>query len=225
MFKRILGWLGVVLGSVGVVLGLAAIVATWWVNGVLTTQVLRLFTPIEQALVFGDEANMQFAVFIANTQTQLTALEEATPAADAVLAELADEIAEVRRLATTANILLASFEPILAQFTRADQLATALSDALATLVSIDARVQQVQQTRTEAMGTINTELDALEARSSELQTAIDETSNDVAKLKRRVPRWIDLWSVGVTLLFVWFGTAQYTLIRSSWRLASPTTQR
>lgn len=219
MFKRVLGWFGVGLGVVGVVLSLVLVITGWWVNSVATTQMLRLFAPVEQALEFGDQANAQFSVFIAVTQTRLNMVGDETPVADALAAELADEIAEARRLVVTAEQLLTSVEPILSQFTRTDQLLTRLRDVIATLDSTDALAQQFQEDRTQAIDILNTELDALQARSGELQTAITDTSHDVATLKQRVPRWIDLVSLAFTLIVGWFGIAQYTLIRSSWRLA------
>lgn len=224
MIKRIFGWLGVVLGITGIVLSVGGTAATWWVNSVVTTQVLQVFDAVEQALIFGDDVATRLAVFIDDAQAQLDTIDENAPVATALSTQLADEIATIRQLATTADQLLTTFEPILSQFTPTNQLAVTLSGAVESLAATDELAQQLRSGRADVISLINTELDMLNVRSSELQTAIDETRQDVAMFKRRVSRWINLAALGVTSIFVWFGAAQYTLIRSSWRLAHPTVQ-
>ncbi|MEL7233431.1 MAG: hypothetical protein AAFV33_13785 [Chloroflexota bacterium] len=221
MIKRLLGGSGVILGAIGIVLSASGIVATWWASGVVTTQVQQVFDAVEQALVLSEEAATRFAVFIDDTQARLDIIDEEAPVATTLAAELADEIAAIRQLAMTADQVLTTFEPILSQFTRTDQLAMTLREALDALNATEGAVQELQAGRTEAIETLDAELETLTVRVTALQSAVAEAQDDVAVLNRRVLRWIVLVAVAVTVIFVWFGAAQYTLIRSSWRLAHP----
>ncbi len=224
MIKRVFGWLGVFLGTIGIVLSVGGTAATWWVNGVVTTQVQQVFAAIEQALVVSDDVATQFAAFIDDTQARLDTVDEQVPVAIALAAELADEIATIRQLATTADQVLTTFEPILSQFTRTDQLAMTLSDAIDALDATDGLVQELQSGRIEVIEAIDTQLETLTVRVTALQNAVAEAQNNVAIFKPRVLRWINLGALLVTSIFVWFGAAQYTLIRTSWRLAHTTAQ-
>lgn len=214
MLKWIAGLLGIVLGTVGVILSLAVIMGAWWVNDPITIQLLRVFRPIEIALSFGERTATQFDAFVDDTQTQFNMTADAKPVATA----LADEIARAAMLVDVARGVVAPAASTLAQFARTDQLAMALDSGVKKLDSAQILAQQIIDGRTDRIDAINAELAALRATSVELQTAIAETANDVATLKRRLPRWIDLASLIVTLIFLWFGAAQYSLLRSSWRL-------
>ena len=65
---------------------------------------------------------------------------------------------------------------------------------------------------------LNEQLDALQAGSADVRTVINQTAADVATIKGNVPRWIDLGSLIVTLVFIWFGMAQYFLFHRCWRI-------
>ncbi|MFZ4661463.1 MAG: hypothetical protein ACOYNY_30930 [Caldilineaceae bacterium] len=214
MIKRIAGLLGVLLGAVGVVLCLAVIMGTWWVSGPVTTQLLSVFPPIETALALGDLTITQFEAFVDDTQMQFNATADAKPVATV----LADEIVRAGMLVNVASGLVASVESALSQFSRTERLTTALDGVAERLNSAKTLAQQIEDGRTDRIDAMNTELNALRAKSTALQTAIDAAANDVATIKRRVPRWVDLGSLIITLLFVWFGVAQYNLLRNSWRL-------
>lgn len=221
MFKRVLGWLGIFLGAVGILLSISAVAGTWWLNGVTTMQLLQIFQRAEQALAFGDRTATRFVVFVDNTQTRFNEVEADAPLTTALAAELADEIAEVRRLAAIAEDLLMSIQPITSQFTRAERLNSTLNNTIDALNATDELAQAIQGGRSEAVDALNAELDELQTRAAELQDALAQVTDDLATFKSRVLRGVDLVALGVTLIFVWFGAAQYTLIRSSWRLAQP----
>ena len=71
--------------------------------------------------------------------------------------------------------------------------------------------------RTEKVDQLSEGLTQLEAKSTEVQEVIDQTAAEVDEIKIKIPRWINLGSLIVTLVFIWFAVAQYLLFRSSWR--------
>lgn len=214
MFKKAVGLLGVVLGAAGIALCLVGIVETWRLNGVITTQVLRIFPPIEIMLAFGDQTAIQFETIVDSTQNQLNTVADAQPVATV----LADELAKARLLVDTASILFESLDESLSQFARTERLTITLDDVITTLNSTEALAQQLRDGRSDTIDSINLELDTLKARSVALQIAIDEMSNDVAHVKTRVPHWLNLASFVITLLLVWISIAQCSLLYTGWRM-------
>ena len=91
IIKRILSLIGLLLGAIGMVLCLAVIIGAWWVNPPITNGVMQVFTPIEAALAFGDAAVGEFNEFVADTQTQVTAVADAKP----IVTALEDEIQQL----------------------------------------------------------------------------------------------------------------------------------
>ena len=65
---------------------------------------------------------------------------------------------------------------------------------------------------------LDAQLDALHRHTTEADLAIVHLDEEVAIAKRRVPFRIDLGSLAVTLVFLWFGAAQFALLRACWRL-------
>lgn len=212
---RVIGWIGVILGALGITLCFVAFVGVLWLNGVITTQVLRIFPPIEIILTFGDQAAIQFETIVDSTQTQFNTVVDAQPVATV----LADELSKARLLVDTASRLFESLDDLLSQFARTERLTITLDDVITALNSTEALAQQLRDGRTDTIDAINSELDTLKARSVALQTAIDEISNDVAHVKTHVPHWINLVSFVITLLLLWFGIAQYNLSYNSWGVA------
>ncbi len=217
-----------VLGTLGLLLCLAAIVGAWWLNTPLTNSLLTIFPPIEKALVFGDATAERFGTFVGNTQTQFNKTADAKP----IATELADEIEQVavyvnvaselaNAAETTINGVANSLQPGVRSNVAAraaDRLSTTMDDVSETLTTAESLAQDVRDGRTEKIDQLNNQLDLLEGRSAELQTAISQTSDDVTEIKQKISRWIDLGSLSTTLLFLWFGVAQYLLMRSGWRL-------
>jgi hypothetical protein len=231
MIRRILGWLGVVLGGIGILLSVVGIVATLWVSSIVITQVVpQVFAAVEQALVFGDEVATQLTVLVNTTEarlatiTRLSTMNEDAPLPTALAIELADEIATIQQLAATADQVLTTIEPILSLFAPTNELAMTLREAIDTLNSTEALVQQLQAGRTEMIAAIDGQLENLTVRGTALQNALAQAQDTVIVLQQRVLRGIYLGVFAVTIIFVWFGAAQYTLIRSSWRLAHATLQ-
>lgn len=246
MIKRILSFIGLVLGAVGTVLCLAVIIGAWWVNGPITVSVLNLFSPIERALSFGDTAANRFGDFVADTQTQFTQATDAKPLATA----LEDEIQQIALYVDVASAVadsaeqavsgvVESIQPSINQPTvnqptvkgiiisrSVGKLLETLTDVTNTLDVAEALAQDIRVGRIEKIDALNEQLDTLQERAVEVQTTLAQTKDDVVSIKRKVSRWIDLGSLLVTFIFVWFGAAQYSLLRVCWRaLRSKKTDR
>ncbi|MFK7801357.1 MAG: hypothetical protein AB8G95_06985 [Anaerolineae bacterium] len=148
-----------------------------------------------------------------------------------VATALADEIEQVTVYVNVASGLATSAEETLSGMavsvqpgvrsnvasTAANRLATTMDGVSESLNSAESLAQDVRDGRTEKVDQLNDQLDLLEENSAEVQTAISQTSDDVAEIKLKIPRWINLGSLIVTLIFLWFGFAQYFLMRSGWR--------
>ena len=159
-----------------------------------------------------------------------------TADAKPVATALEDEIAQLSIYVGVANGLVDSAETTLSGVAGSVQsgvrgnvttrttnrLLTTLNSVDETLTSAEMLAQDVREGRTEKIDELNQQLDQLETNSAEVQTVIDQTQGDVADLKHKVPRWINLGSLIVTLIFLWFGIAQYFLMQHGWqRLRQP----
>lgn len=225
--KRVAGFVGALLGLLGMVLCLAVIVGAWWINGPLTDGVLTVFPPIEAALAFGDETAERFGTFVGDAQTQFNETADTKP----IATELADEIEQAALYVDVASGLANSAEETISGVansvpsgelsdvasTAADRLATSMDRVSETLVLAETLAQDVRDGRAEKIDQLNDQLDLLEENSAEVQSVISQTGEDVAEIKMKIPRWINLGSLIVTLIFLWFGFAQYFLMRSGWR--------
>ena len=226
LLKRILAILGILFGVIGMVLCLAVIIGAWWVNGPITEGVLKIFPPIETALLFGDSTAEQFGQFIEDTNVRFDEVADAKPVATA----LADEIEQVSVYVDIASGLAGSAEETISGVassvqangsrpkaaTAAERLLGTLNEVTETLDSVESLAQDVSDGRAEKVAQLSEGLTQLEAKSTEVQEVIDQTAADVNEIKVKVPRWINLGSLIVTLVFIWFGIAQYLLFRTSW---------
>ncbi len=226
--KQIFSYLGIGLGAIGLLLCLAVIIAAWWVNNPITYRlVYQVFPPIEATLSFGNEKATELDDFVADVQTQFTQVTDAKPVATA----LEDEIEQVAVYVNIAYAAVDFAEQALtsleaaAQPDRAENIISIISTRLTgtldeltnTLGATQSLTQDIRAGRDDKVDTLTEQLDTLQAHTSEVKVAIGQTENDVAVIKSNVPRWVNLGSLTVTLFFIWFGTAQYFLFRTSWQ--------
>lgn len=225
--KRIFAVIGILLGTIGFILCLAVIVGAWWVNGPITDGLLSLFPPIEAALEFGDTTAEQFGLFLGDTSARLEEAADVQPLATA----LEDEIGQVAIYVDVANGLVGSAEETITDVTTSfqangnqqaalavERLAGQLDEVNTTLNSVEALTSDVSDGRLEVVDELANGLASLEETSREVQDAIGQTQTEVNEIKISIPRWIDIGSLIVTLIFLWFGIAQFLLLRQSWFL-------
>lgn len=232
MIKQILNVFGLIFGTVGTLLCLAVIVGAWWVNSPITYSLLfRVFPPIESALEFGDVTVGEFNTFVMDTQSRFTEVTDAKPIATA----LEDEIQQVTLYANIAKNIADSVVQEGNEFADSVQatgnrwlvaqavgrLSNVLNEATTALDSVAVLAQQIQEGRAENIDALNQQMNRLQEQVVAVDGVIEQTQADVADMKRKVPRWINLASLLVTLLFLWFGAAQYVLLRACWRALRP----
>ena len=228
IIKRISGFIGVVLGTIGLTLCLAVIVGAWWVNSPITYRLLyQVFPPIEVGLAFGEKTAAEFTDFIADTQTQLMSVTDAGP----IVTALEDEMQQVAVYVDVAYAVTDSVDRVATGLAEADRpgradnmvahsaarLSEVLHEATDTLDAAQMLVEDIGNGRNDKIDTLNEQLDTLQLRSAEIETAIEQTENEVAVIKSKVPRWVNIGSMIVTLIFLWFGAAQYFLFRAGWQ--------
>lgn len=232
MTKRTLSILGLIVGAVGLALCLAVIIGSWWVNSPITYGLLfRVFPPIEASLSFGDSTVEEFNTIVADTQAQFTQVTDAKP----LVTALEDEIQQVTVYVNVASSVADSVEQGVNEFAgsvqtdgpswvisrAAGRLLGSLSNVTDALDSATLLTQQIGEGRTDKIDLLNAQLDTLQGQVVEVEDVIEQTQDDVALIKSRVPRWINLASLLVTLLFLWFGVAHYFLLRACWRALRP----
>jgi hypothetical protein len=226
--KQIFSYLGIGLGTMGLLLCLAVIIAAWWVNNPITYRLLyQVFPPIEAALSFGNEKATELDDFVTDVQTQFIQVTDARP----VAAALKDEIEQVTVYVDIAYAATDFAEQALtgveaaAQPGRAGNIISAITTRLTgvldelttTLDATQTLAQDIKAGRDDKVDTLTEQLDTLQSHTSEVKAAIGQTENDIAVIKSKVPRWINLGSTLVTLIFIWFGAAQYFLFRAGWQ--------
>ena len=230
MAKRILGLLGFLLGVIGVLLCLAVIVGAWWVNRPITDSLLQLFPPVEAALAFGDNMADSFSDFLGDTQDQFNTVADAKP----VATQLEDEIEQIGIYVDIASGVVNGVEASVAGVEAsaqavdglrgngvaraAGQLGDRLGELDARLNSVGSLATDVREGRDGRIDDLNAQVDRLEGESAEFQSTIAQTQTEIDELKRKIPRWIDLGSLIVSLIFLWFGIAQYLLLKRGWQM-------
>jgi chromosome segregation ATPase len=200
------------------------IIGTWWFNDPMTEGLLQVFPPIEGALSFGNEVSTDLSEFISNVQTDL----EETTDQRAVASTLQEETQRADTYITIATAAFDTVEQVALALAEAGPGAPRLSNAanqvLETLDAAERSIEAIQSLseqiasgRSDRLNALNDQLDTLQVNLTEINTAITETETNVADVKSKLPRWIDTGAIIVTLVFLWFGAAQFLLLRSSWR--------
>ena len=102
-------------------------------------------------------------------------------------------------------------------FLVAERLLGALHEVTETLASVRTLTQQIDHGTSEQIDVLDAHLDTLQTQAVEMELAIADASEELASLKRHIPLWINVGSLLVTLIFCWFGAAQFALLRVCWQ--------
>jgi hypothetical protein len=219
--KKILGVVGIVLGAVGILLAIGAIVVVWVVNTPITDGAGDLLKIAETSLVRVDDVLGRTDDGIQEVRNFVSDTAEAIPGTQLAqrvdnlfilvesAAEAADTANQVVGLANKASGLFrrdAEDRPIEKVAATLDELATKLGD-------VDERAKEFQDRDVvnEVAMQIDSEIAGVQDGVLDINASVGEAQVTVDELQVAVPRWIDIISVVLTLVFLWMAVAQLAL--------------
>lgn len=108
--------------------------------------------------------------------------------------------------------------------TRIARMATRVSDISTTIGELDASVQERRSEAAEEIvsrvtgrtSEISAFLDEIQAEVDGYQAQISDLQERVATLKARIPLWIDVSSIAITLLLLWLALSQISIFFHGW---------
>ncbi len=230
VFKRIAGVIGLVLGAIGVLLTVAVIVALWFINTPATESAVRFLQAIEAALEMADAGLDQADGNLEAVRERLGAAAEAFPAEE-LLQYINDAQSIVDAAQTTANTAssvagFASAIPFAGPGGGGGSGSTpTLDQASATLEEISARLDAIESDiiQRQESGEGGALLAQAEAEVAQLQEmiqnvdrSVEEANSAVIQLQQELPGWIDTMSIVLTILLLWLGLAQFSLLAHGW---------
>ena len=225
VLKRIAGLVGIALGTIGFILSLAAIVAIWAVNTPLTESTLQFLNRIEIGLTVAGEGLDQADVTLTEVRDQLTAVTEAFPAEEMIrfIEDVESILAAAQSTADTASTVVGlanavpfiggggSTTPTLDQSSQTlEEISTKLEAVRAALVS------RSEGSGSGLLGQIDAEIAQLQGLLQNVDGSVEDSTTVVVQLQLDLPGWIDIASVVFTLLLLWLGLAQMSLLAHGW---------
>lgn len=219
--KKILGVVGIVLGAIGILLAIGAIVVVWVVNTPITDSAGDLLKIAETSLVrvddvLGrvDDGIQEVRIFVSDTAEAIPGTQLAQRVDNLFIlvesaAEAADTANQVVGLANKTSSIFrrdAEDRPIERVATTLDELATKLGE-------VDERVKEFQEKDVvnEVAMQIDGEITNVQNGVRDINASVGEAQVSVDELQVAVPRWIDIISVILTLVFLWMAVAQLAL--------------
>lgn len=229
VLKRIAGAAGIALGTIGFILSLAAIVAIWAVNTPLTESALQFLNRIEIGLTVAGEGLDQADGTLTEVRAQLVAVTEAFPAEELTrfIEDVETIVAAAQSTADTASTVvgLANSVPFIGGGGSSGASATpTLDQSSQTLEEISTKLEAVRValvSRSEGdgsglLGQIDAEIAQLQALLQNVDSSVEESTTVVIQLQLDLPGWIDIASAVFTLLLLWLGLAQISLLAHGW---------
>jgi hypothetical protein len=112
--------------------------------------------------------------------------------------------------------------------TRIARMATRVSDLSTTIGELDASVQErrseaaenIVSRITDRTSEMSAFLDDIQAEVDGYQAQISDIQERVATLKARIPLWIDMSSIAITLLLLWLALSQVSVFIHGWSFFS-----
>jgi uncharacterized coiled-coil protein SlyX len=108
--------------------------------------------------------------------------------------------------------------------TRIARMATRVADLSTTIGELDASVQERRSEAAEEIvsritsrtSEISAFLDEIQAEVDGYQAQMSDLQERVALLKARIPLWIDVSSIAITLFLLWLGLSQISVFIHGW---------
>lgn len=230
MAKRIFGVVGIVFGAVGILLAIIAIIAVWALNKPVTDSVHDLLDTADAALVTVDDVLVRADSGLQEARGFVSDVAEAIPGTELAgridnllglveaAATAADSANTVVDLTNKVSNLWRDDDPN-AEETTIEKLSTTLDDLATRLAEIDQKAKDLQER--DVIGEIATQIDGEIAGAqdslNEVSSSVDQAQTTVADLHVTIPRWINISSAILTLLFIWIGVAQFALAAYGWQ--------
>lgn len=221
--KRIAGIIAVLLGGLGILLAVALLIGAWLVNTPVTDSVLQLLESIEVGLVAADAGLDQVDAAL-TTVNQKLADTAAMFTGEELLQVVNDAQAIVEVVQSTAETAVTMLDainslPLIGRNAAPADLPK-LEEALLILTEISDRLAAVEQRLIDRQTTggsgplvqLQTDISQLQDRLANASAGVAEATASVQQLRGNVPGWIDWISIALTLLFLWLGVAQYSLL-------------
>jgi len=230
LVKRIVGIIGVILGAVGLILAIAQVVGIWTVNSPLTRGVQDLSGGLQNGLAVADGALIQANTLVQELRAELqmppeqrqeltNTLGNSVTAIDTTLEGASSSIQATQALfSATRQVPLVGRNPEQrAVITALDRAAGAVDAASRTLDELEQDAAELAQASTQTIAELDAELETVQGELAGLQTQLSDAQATLAEIEKRIPWWIDLGSLSLTLVFVWYGVAQGCLLLLAWR--------
>lgn len=228
--KRIFGVVGIVFGALGILLAIIAIVAVWAVNKPVTDGVHDLLNTADAALVTVDDVLVRADSGLQEARGFVSDVAEAIPGTELAgridnllglveaAATAADSANTVVGLSNKVSNLWRDDDPN-APETTIEKLSTTLDELATRLAEIDQKAKDLQER--DVIGEIATQIDGeiagVQDGLNEVSSSVGEAQATVADLHVAIPRWINISSVILTILFIWMGVAQFALAAYGWQ--------
>ena len=221
ILKRIVGVLGLLLGSLGLTLCLAVIIGGWWINSPLTDSLLRVFPPVENVLALLDDGVQTADDVLVTAQTKVEQGGEQVMEIAVEINERVEPVLPIVDVASKTALAATGVAYVASIGSPEERLSGTFARLLGrtdlALNSAEQLSQRIIDGDNQATNAISNELTDLRGVVADVDSELAQVEEQVATTKQRLPWWIDLGSLLITFVFLWFGIAQYCLVRNSWQ--------
>ena len=230
LVKRIAGIVAIIFGGLGVILSIVAIVAVWVVNKPITDTSVEVLVTVEAALdvveenlIRADEALQTVRDGIAETAAQiptdglLEVVDNINSLVEAAQST-ADTASSIFGVANSIPFLGPSQSQEESSGAKLDELSATLDQISTGLTTVEERLKGLSEGGAEGglLNNIDQDIAGFQSELNRVEGNVNEVGTVVQEITVSVPRWIDVASVIITLLIIWLGVAQYSLLAHGW---------
>ncbi len=251
---RIGGLVIIILSVLVMVLTISGVVGVWAVNEPLTTTILDILKPLEEALSFAADLLERIGGLVERARGVVDTIDAMAEALGANIEEnrlilnliskaLGDElepvletVGEVVDTVNTAATTLDNAVKVVkalpfpyldqyqAEITRLEEASAEVLELTASLQDLETRVDERRsETAEDIVSVVTTRTSKMHAILDEVQADVDyydaqvsDLQERVALLKARIPLWIDLAAIVITVLLLWLALSQVSVFIHGW---------
>ncbi len=251
---RIGGLVIIILSVLVMVLTISGIVGVWAVNEPLTTTILDVLKPLEEALSFAADLLERIGELVERARGVVDTIDAMAEALGANIEEnrlilnliskaLGDElepvvqtVAEVVDTVNTAATTLDNAVKVAralpfpyldkyeTEITRLEEASAEVLELTASLQDLETRADERRsETAEDIVSVVTTRTSKMHAILDEVQADVDyydaqvgDLQERVGLLKARIPLWIDLAAIVITVLLLWLALSQVSVFIHGW---------